>query len=1169
MATTIPPARPRFVYVPALGPGLRALLMLIFTCVAFLGATGVYMLAIRVFEWVKGGTVQTEFSLWMTLLHVLVGGVLILPFLLFGFTHLFTAYKRPNRVAVRLGIILFLFSIAVGISGLLLVRIKDLPQLHIPTDSAAYWIIWGLHVVTPILAVFAYVWHRMAGPRIKWNWGYAWGGSVAVFVGVMLGMHTSNPRLWFAKGSPEGEKYYEPSRSRTIDGNFISAHTLMLDEYCLKCHQDAYDSHQKSMHRHSSFNNPAYLFSVKETRQIAGVRASRWCAGCHDPVPFFSGQFDDPTYDMENHPTAKAAITCVVCHAMTNVNSRSGNGDYTIAEPELYPFTFSDNAVLQYINNQLILAKPELHKKAFLKPFHRTEAFCSTCHKVGLPQEVNHYKEFLRGQNHNDSFLLSGVSGHGSRSFYYPPVAKTKCADCHMDLVESNDFGARDFDGSGKRSIHNHQFLGANTAVPVLVKHPQTEQMIEETKAFLLGGIDGKSPTLRVDLFGLKHLAQGKYTGVDAPLVDDQPLRPNLPKLKPGQPYLFEVVVRTLNMGHHFTQGTVDSNEVWVDFEVKSGGKTIARSGGMSGDDEGKVDENAHFINVLMLDRHGNRIDRRNPQDIFTPLYNHQIPPGAANVVHYRVELPKDLAANVEVSARVRYRKFDDPYMRHVHGAKPRDERSESRGSDPKVPKLPIIDLCSDKVVLPVEGVAEQVPPQESPIPAKVRWQRWNDYGIACFLEGGPDGNKGGELGMAEAAFARLLTPEFKDFPEARAHGHLNLARVHLAYGGDDRLEMAREALAKAKASEPPAPWQTVAFFSGRTNLLLRNIPEAIANFQQLLDPANRDPVRKFDFTKDYVAINELGKTFFVAAQEEEGRAQAKRDDFLRKAVAEFEKTLKIDAEDVTAHEFLAKCYARLGDGGQPAEETAPRSAAEKQLVQAVARLNDDQASRVEIARAILAIVNAEKGIRPGVLAEAHRDTLDAFNAGGNVNDRLALSPAIIKLDHMLLAAVPDRAKAFTSAGGDRNRAAAELDDILARLNQRPAQVDVLPALSPALGFPRPGLPSSFALSGMALKGHLQGPLPAPRLLTLYAVRPGIHKLFHDEPDAKLRAAAAQALGSMHRLMHGIFKQDDNAADVAVQRYRARFPAAARASQSIVIYDLGSSSHSDSVAAGR
>jgi len=31
----------------------------------------------------------------------------------------------------------------------------------------------------------------------------------------------------------------------------------------------------------------------------------------------------------------------------------------------------------------------------------------------------------------------------------------------------------------------------------------------------------------------------------------------------------------------------------------------------MTGPDEGKVDEWAHFINVLMLDRHGNRIWRQ------------------------------------------------------------------------------------------------------------------------------------------------------------------------------------------------------------------------------------------------------------------------------------------------------------------------------------------------------------------------------------------------------------------------------------------------------------------------------------------------------------------------------------------------------------------------------
>ena len=60
-----------------------------------------------------------------------------------------------------------------------------------------------------------------------------------------------------------------------------------------------------------------------------------------------------------------------------------------------------------------------------------------------------------------------------------------------------------------------------------------------------------------------------------------------------------------------------------------------------------------------MLDRDGNRIDRRNPQDIFTPLYNHQIPPGAGQMVHYALQLPDDLTAPLTVEVKLQYRKFD------------------------------------------------------------------------------------------------------------------------------------------------------------------------------------------------------------------------------------------------------------------------------------------------------------------------------------------------------------------------------------------------------------------------------------------------------------------------------------------------------------------------------
>ena len=230
------------------------------------------------------------------------------------------------------------------------------------------------------------------------------------------------------------------------------------------------------------------------------------------------------------------------------------------------------------------------------------------CHKVHLPPELNAYK-WLRGQNHFDSYQLSGVSGHGAASFYYPPKATDTCADCHMPLVSSEDFGARDFLDNGSRTIHEHLFRGANTAIPKLVG--LDEQVVLDQQAFL-------ADRVRVDIFGLRDGG-----AIDGPLT--APLRPEVPSLFPGQRYLLETVIRTTRIGHHFTQGTADSNEVWLDVSVKLNGTVIGRSGAMA--DDGEVDPWSHFVNAYVLDRHGRRIDRRNAQDIFVALYDHQIPP--------------------------------------------------------------------------------------------------------------------------------------------------------------------------------------------------------------------------------------------------------------------------------------------------------------------------------------------------------------------------------------------------------------------------------------------------------------------------------------------------------------------------------------------------------------
>ncbi|NUQ61060.1 MAG: hypothetical protein HUU20_01140 [Pirellulales bacterium] len=883
----IPPhgESPRKKYARAVSPRLRKLLYAVFVLSAILGANSLYLASITALEWATGRTYQNFFYQYMFLGHLVAGLVLIVPFVVFGTAHLVAARNRRNRRAVRIGYALFVVSLVVLGTGVLLMRLGGFDLKQPVPRSVLYW----LHVACPLAAVWLYWLHRLAGPRIHWRIALNYGGLAGAAVLGMVWFHSGDPRPWFAVGPESGAKYFEPSLARTASGKFISAAALMNDQYCRKCHADVHAQWTDSVHRFSSFNNPPYLASVTETREVSlkrdgNVQASRWCAGCHDPVPFFSGAFDNPSFDTVKDPTAHAGITCTVCHAITNVNSTRGNADYTIEEPLHYPFAYSENPALAWINNQLIKAKPSFHKKTFLKPLHKTAEFCSTCHKVHLPQALNHYKDFLRGQNHYDTYLLSGVSGHGARSFYYPPEAKTNCSQCHMPLVASDDFGARFFNGGDALSVHNHLFPAANTGIAWLRDRPD---LVKVHQDFLKG-------VMRVDLFGLREGG-----AIDGSL--QAPLRPQVPALGPGRTYLLETVIRTLKMGHPFTQGTADSNEIWLEVAVTSGGRTIGRSGAVDPSRHNEVNPWAHFVNIFMLDREGNRIDRRNPQDIFTPLYNHQIPPGAGQTVHYALRVPDDVDGPVTVEVKLQYRKFDQRYMDFV--AKTNERLGKSiRGHEPGRPyhnDLPITTLAIDRVTFPVDG--SDAKPENS-VPDFPAWQRWNDYGIGLLLKGNA------ELRQASEAFAAVERLR-------RWDGPLNLARACNAEG---RLDEAVEALRRAKAfaAEPGFPRWTWAWLSGTINRQQGRLDETVQNLRSVLDDRTENMrQRKFDFSLDYEIINLLGQTLFDQGRQRvrQGRSDEARR-LWREAAEQFHKTLAIDPENVTAHHNLHLLYRELGD---------------------------------------------------------------------------------------------------------------------------------------------------------------------------------------------------------------------------------------------------------------
>src|SRR5262249_55649284 len=150
MATQVRAMRDRKgrVYTPAIGPGLRPLLWVILISFAVLGANGFYLSSVTALTWYLGTTQQTYFYMIMIWLHLVLGFLLIVPFLVFGFAHLATSWKRPNRAAVRFGLALLAAALVVVASGLLLVRLGDFQVRDVRVREVAYW----LHVLVPLVA---------------------------------------------------------------------------------------------------------------------------------------------------------------------------------------------------------------------------------------------------------------------------------------------------------------------------------------------------------------------------------------------------------------------------------------------------------------------------------------------------------------------------------------------------------------------------------------------------------------------------------------------------------------------------------------------------------------------------------------------------------------------------------------------------------------------------------------------------------------------------------------------------------------------------------------------------------------------------------------------------------------------------------------------------------
>jgi tetratricopeptide (TPR) repeat protein len=481
-------------------------------------------------------------------------------------------------------------------------------------------------------------------------------------------------------------------------------------------------------------------------------------------------------------------------------------------------------------------------------------------------------------------------------------------------------------DGNINGLVHSHRFPGANTAVPTA---NQDGGQYEFAKNFL------QDKQLSVDIFAISPAGKESIAPVrnemgkqelSTTFAVGEESEAALPKgpagevraitapidrtgaaVRRGDDVRVDVVVRTRKVGHFFPGGTVDAFDVWLELQATDEkGQTVFWSGQVEDNGKGPVEPGAHFYRSLQIDGHGNVINKRNAWATRSVVYVHLIPPGAADTVHYRLHVPENCGDRITLHSKLNYRKFswyntqfsfagvpEDVTKLVSSGAKETtpdyDDRkfaftgdtSAVSGNIKAIPDLPITVLAEDTKtlhVLPKNSPA----PQPATISTREDWTRWNDYGIGLFLQG--------DLKAAAAAFEKITEAD-----PLNPDGWTNIGRVLLQEGD---TAGARKVLEKSLAIDSTL---------GRTNFFyakaLREDGDyegSIGHFKTVLQ----------QFPRDRVVHNELGRVLFLEKRYAD-------------AVAEFEKTLAIDPEDLQAHYNLMLCYNGLGDDKKAEEHKA------------------------------------------------------------------------------------------------------------------------------------------------------------------------------------------------------------------------------------------------------
>ena len=604
---------------------------------------------------------------------------------------------------------------------------------------------------------------------------------------------------------PFGAGHISAPGNAVMEGDQFAKPTAFPDAaYCGHCHQEAFHEWRQSLHS-NSFRTPFYRTSVNLLIHTKGIAFARHCDSCHNPIAVLSGSLD--THATNDRGFDRDGLTCTVCHSIQKVDTKLGNGSYTLATPAVM-VDEQGKRVPGIVPDSEILMHLDRHSKAVMQDIYRSPEFCSACHKANFPLMLNDYK-WIRGFTTYDEWQQSKFSQQNPLTFYTADF--TTCQGCHMqrEAIQLPDPGAK------HGMLASHRWPAGNTAVPFYYGF---DEQLNKTFAFLKSG-----NYLNVDIFGLKHAGE---EAMAAPLG----LVPF--SAKPNDRLTAYVVIQNKNIGHSLIPEVRDLYEAWVQFTVTdAAGESIYRSGYLRPD--GTLDPGAHSFTNRPVDATGNFVDNHKVWTIHSVAYDNSVQAGRSTLVRYDFELPGDAEGPFTMKAAVEYRHLRQTYLNNVLGT--------------NHPAYPVVELAANTQTIAFgDNTPSGTATGENP-----EWMRWNNLGIG-YLD---------QLQYAEAeqAFAQVvrLRPDYKD-------GYINQGVNLIEW---EKYAEARVPLEKALALQPSDA--RALYYLALVERRQRHSEAEIADLQQVVAqyPQSRDARRELGISYFQQHKVEEAMTQFQALQ--------------------------------------------------------------------------------------------------------------------------------------------------------------------------------------------------------------------------------------------------------------------------------------------------------------